>query len=112
LSARKWNILGVKTGSFPETDTKDRKIVVKDWLRHPGTGLIVRALSTLSKKKLLEYDKAVLAGDFETARNIAALRYILNTVLPNIIECVMNEQDKQKKWKFSNWYRRIMNRRK
>lgn len=112
--ANRWGKLGVKMGKINATDPDEQRAMVASMLRHNGTALIVRSLDNICKIKLLEYDKAILSGNIEKAREIAAFRQVCNVILPDLIEQIMNGREPRSMWSwlFGRFLKKILKRRK
>jgi hypothetical protein len=108
----KWGKLGVKTGKITATDPYEQREMVASMLKHNGTALVVRTLDNICKVKLLEYDKAILSGDLDKAREIAAFRHVCGVVIPDVIEQIMNCREPRPSWTwlFSKWFMKILKR--
>jgi hypothetical protein len=97
------------------TDPDEQYEILKDWLAHPGTKIVGRALHTLAKKRLLDYDQAIIDGDLDRARDIAAYRRVVTQDLPDIVSLIMNRREGNRRaweWKFWQWFRvKVLGRR-
>ena len=109
----------VRLGELVVTDNQlellSRQEKLRDWLGHPGTGIVVNELRLVARNSMMKQYKYNPFTEPEKIVQERLLVHVLNVVLPEIIERIVNYDpdapDRQlspkKRWNLLEWLRNL-----